>query len=135
MSFQEIPRRGPGADLGLTMTAALYLSERGSNFRLMLGRDLLKRLNWHEHDRLKLLFGRGADLGRARLERTPSGGSKLLAPHVKRSGRGCLVFSTQRLPPESTTMRHGAETVSYQIADDALHFEVPAWFLPGPSDR
>ena len=128
MGFHEIPRRGPGAALGVEMTMALYRSRNGTSLRLILGRDLLDRLEWREDDRLKLLFGNGRDHGRLRLERTRSGGSKLMTPHAKRSGRGCLVFNTQRLPQGTSTHPHSAKKTDFRIVDGAIRFHVPDWF-------
>lgn len=129
MSFHEVPHRRPGATLGASVTAALYRSGRASSFRLLLGRELLDRLGWDEAVRLKLLFGAGRDRGRARLERTAEGGSKLLHPARGRSPGGCLVFSTQRLPPDATPRPHSAAAVTYEIAGDAIEFRLPDWLF------
>lgn len=128
MSFHEIPRKRPGATLGRSITAALYRSGRGSSFRLLLGRELADSLGWDEQVRLKLLFGEGPDQGRARLERTRQGGSKLLPPAPNRNPGSCLVFSTQRLPPGARRRPHSAVAVPYEVAEDAVEFRMPDWF-------
>jgi len=128
MSFHEIPRRRPGATLGRSMTAALYRSGRGSSFRLLLGRGLIEALGWDEQVRAKLLFGHGPDQGRARLERTRQGGSKLLQPAPNRHGGGCLVFSTQRLPKGVSRRPHSAAALDYEITQHGVEFRVPDWF-------
>lgn len=127
MSFHEVPRKGPRATLGRSVTAALYRSGRGTSFRLLLGRALVDSLGWDEHVRLKLLFGQGPDQGRARLEPTRQGGSKLLQPAANRSEAGCLVFSTQRLPSGAKRRPHGAAAVPYEIAEDGIEFSLPDW--------
>jgi hypothetical protein len=128
MSFHEVPWKGPGT-LGGTMTAALYRSRKGVSFRLLLGRDLLHRLGWDEAVRARLLFGVGQDLGRARLQRTASGGSRLARPVRNRPHSGCLVFSTQRLPANAARRAHSAESVEFDAADDAVEFRLPAWLF------
>ena len=128
MSFHEIPRQGAGSALGASMSAALYCTERGTSLRLMLGRDLLNDLGWREHDRATLLFGRDGDLGQARLQATERGGSKLLTPDAKRTGRGCLIFSTQRLPAEIARVPRGALLVDHRIVDGGVEFRVPKGF-------
>lgn len=132
MSFHEVPRKRPGATLGRSMTAALYRAGRGSSFRLLLGRELIDRLGWDDEVRLRLLFGDGADQGRARLERARQGGSRLLRPAADRNGGGCLVFSTQRLPQGATRRPHSAAAVAYELAEDAIEFCVPDWFYAQP---
>jgi len=131
MTFREVPRKRPVAALGPTMTAALYRSGRGQSFRLLLGRDLLNQLAWDDRVRARLLFGDGRDRGRARLQRTGSGGSRLMRPVRNRPDSGCLVFSTQRLPDGVTTRPHSAVPVAHELAVDGIEFQVPDWFYAG----
>jgi hypothetical protein len=128
MSFREVPRKQPGGTLGAAMTAALYRTGRNFSFRLLLGRELLDELAWDEQVRVRLLFGEGRDQGRARLQPTPSGGSRLMRPARNRPDSGCLVFATQRLPDGITDRPHSAALVPHQLAGDGVEFQMPAWF-------
>lgn len=125
-----LPRKAEGVSVGMRRSADNDQNKVG-RLAVQIYPDTAQKLGLKKGDKVVLLYGRGADAGKAMLRRATAADSYSL--NLQAMGKGDstpLSIASSALPRDPSFVgSRPLEEVKYQIEDGNLVFALPNWII------